>query len=152
MMALSATGRGTRDDVFALDADDIEEDGIVRKRVKAPKWLKLEEETAPGDLAQAMAGRAIELAEGQRRVLVFCNSRKVAGNVFDVLEDYLKRTFGRDAAEPGTNLELIVGARRERERERLADSLVFRRFAHQLSDEERAVDSSPGLSRCYLGR
>jgi len=136
LMALSATGRRLRSDVFRLEDGDME-DETVRRRVDAPKWLKLEgEPTAAGDLAEAMAARAIELAGGRHRVLVFCNSRKVAGDVHAVLEEYLRKTLGKNAAGPGKNLELIVGARRVRERERLAASPVFKRFAHLSLDEK----------------
>ena len=72
-----------------------------------------------------MADRAVKLAADRYCVIAFCNSRTIAQRVYDGL----KKALGKNA-EVGTSIELIVGARRTRERERLADSPVFRRFAH----------------------
>jgi CRISPR-associated endonuclease/helicase Cas3 len=132
-MALSATGRGTNGEIFKLEDEDIEQDELVSRRVNAQKWITLEDEVATGDLAEAMAKRAIERAGDQHRVLVFCNSRKIAQGVHDRLEKALGKK-----AKGGINLELIVGARRVREREQLVESLVFRRFARTLKNDEVA--------------
>jgi CRISPR-associated endonuclease/helicase Cas3 len=145
LMALSATGRHARGTIFSLKDEDME-NSVVRQRVNASKWLKLEKDTTPaGALADAMARRAIDLAEGQHRVLVFCNSRKIAEDVYEVIEGYLRRTFGKQASEPGVNVELIVGARRVRERERLANSPVFKQFAHLPSGAEHALRPCPAF-------
>jgi CRISPR-associated endonuclease/helicase Cas3 len=130
-MALTATGRQTNGSTFRLEPEDVDEDEIVCKRFNAPKWIQLKE-TPAGDLGETMAARAWQMGGERHRVIVFCNSRKVAENVYEALE----KKLGKAAAEPGANLELIVGARRVRERERLAKSLVFRRFAHKLSDKD----------------
>jgi CRISPR-associated endonuclease/helicase Cas3 len=110
-MALSATGRETaKGRTFALTPEDVSSDKVVQQRVHASKRLGLED-VSIGDLAEKIAGRASELAAKQHRVLVFCNSRKTAQDVYD----RLKKLLGKDAKQ-GTNLELIVGARRVRER------------------------------------
>jgi CRISPR-associated endonuclease/helicase Cas3 len=129
VMALSATGR-TREkhsDVFRLEQADIDGDDMVRKRVTASKQLRLESEPT-GDLADAMATRAWQLADNKHRVIVFCNSRKMAEQVHASLAAGLKKSLGKDV-NLDRHLELIVGARRVRERELLAESHVFRRFA-----------------------
>jgi CRISPR-associated endonuclease/helicase Cas3 len=128
-MALSATGRDTGGAIFKLEGRDIEHDKTARQRINASKSIALKD--APSDLAKTMAERAWDLADQKHRVIVFCNSRKVAGDVYDELADRLKKSAGKEAAARGARLELIVGARRVRERELLADSEVFRRFARR---------------------
>jgi CRISPR-associated endonuclease/helicase Cas3 len=103
-----------------LQAEDWE-DAPVRARLDAPKRLLLHELSAGRDLVQALAERALELGAGGKRVVVFCNSRGVAQKVGDLLS---KRVGGR-------HVELLVGARRVHERERLENPeiSVFPRFA-----------------------
>jgi CRISPR-associated endonuclease/helicase Cas3 len=141
-MALSATGREGTLPPFTLTEED-DADPPVRNRLDATKRLKLEREVGAGDLAAALATRAWERGEGGRRVLVFCNSRKAAGAVYEILaaklRNTLKERFGRKSIELDRFLQMIVGARRVREREVLAGSIVFRRFAHKLTEEERAA-------------
>jgi CRISPR-associated endonuclease/helicase Cas3 len=118
--SLSATGRSTTERLFALSADDISGDERASARLSASKRLRLRK-TPKGDLAEAMAECAIELAnEGGRRVVVFANSRKTAQKVATLIE--------KDAPS-APKPELLVGARRVRERERLKDSDVFRRYS-----------------------
>jgi CRISPR-associated endonuclease/helicase Cas3 len=143
-MALSATGRRTKGVTFALTPADVAGDETVRRRVNAPKRIKLEDPN--GDLAETMAKRAVERSKGGRRVIVFCNSRKVAQDVYDRLEKHLGK-----GAKRGTNLELIVGARRVREREQLVDSTVFRRFAHKPKEGEATADEAAFLVATSAG-
>jgi CRISPR-associated endonuclease/helicase Cas3 len=100
--------------------------------VGAPKWLWLEE-TSTGRLAEMMAARALSLGADGERIVIFCNSRKTAQDVYGRLE----RALGKQASR-GDNIELIVGARRVREREQLANSVVFRRFAHAAKSDAPA--------------
>lgn len=142
-MALSATGRQTSGAVFKLDDGDIEQDAVVRGRIHARKWLRIEQ--AAGDLAMALAERAWDLSNQRRRVIVFSNSRKIANDVYGEIEKRLKRALGRQAVQRGEHLEMIVGARRVRERELLAASPVFRRFAHPPPKEEGPQSAGPAF-------
>ncbi|HLH89416.1 MAG TPA: type I-U CRISPR-associated helicase/endonuclease Cas3 [Xanthobacteraceae bacterium] len=142
-MALSATGRDTRGAVFKLQDRDVEHDKTARQRIEAPKSIAVKESSA--DLANQLAERAWELSDQRNRVVVFCNSRKVAGDVFEELEDRLKKLLGKEAAKPGEHLELIVGARRVRERELLADTAIFRRFARLPPKDGKSQSPGPGF-------
>ncbi len=118
--SLSATGRNARGRIFALSEADIETDARAKKRLEASKRLALQE-TTKGELAKAMAERACQLAnDGGRRVIVFSNSRKTAQAIAGLIEK-----IAPEAPKP----ELLVGARRWRERETLKESEVFERFS-----------------------
>jgi CRISPR-associated endonuclease/helicase Cas3 len=124
VLTLSATGRQTPNaNVFRLNADD-ERDERTVARLRAVKRLQLE--TVTGELAPLLSARAIERAAGSRRVIVFCNSRRVAQLVANEIR---KRSSKTDPAPA-----LLVGARRVREREALKDDPVFRRFLPQAGD------------------
>jgi CRISPR-associated endonuclease/helicase Cas3 len=112
VMALSATGR-TQDhlSIFRLDAED-ERDPATLRRLASEKKLRLLETVEVKELAKELAERAAELANGSRRVIVFCNSRKTAQQVSALLDEFVKKRFGKD--EHLT--ELFVGERRVRER------------------------------------
>jgi CRISPR-associated endonuclease/helicase Cas3 len=144
-MALSATGRGTKGLTFALAAEDVEKDATIRQRVGAPKWLRLEE-TSTSRLAEMMAARALSLGAEGERIVIFCNSRKTAQDVYNRLE----RALGKQASR-GDNIELIVGARRVREREQLASSFVFRRFAHAAKGDAPAGNDAAFLVATSAG-
>ena len=122
VMALSATGRTMGSNVFSLEPAD-DEDPAVRARLHASKRLRLHE-TPAADLAERMADHAIALSERNPRVIIFCDSRKAAQAVQAAL-DKDKRLANQTGA-PKT--ELLVGARRVREREALKASELFRRF------------------------
>jgi len=142
LMTLSATGRGTAAQVFTLEAEDEAEDPVVRQRLDAPKRLLVEAEVADGKLAEALAARAFERSEGGRRVVVFCNSRAVAQKVHaDLagrLKTFLKERFGKDAPAVERCLQMMVGARRVREREVLAKSDAFKRFSPKTAKDAAA--------------
>jgi CRISPR-associated endonuclease/helicase Cas3 len=118
--SLSATGRNAAGRAFTLCDDDVETDKRAKKRLTASKRLILRE--APkGDLAKAMAESALELEkDGGRRVIVFVNSCKTAQAIAERIE--------KDAPK-APKPELLVGARRVHERERLKSSDVFKRFS-----------------------
>lgn len=140
-MALSATGRDRGGAVFRLEDRDIEHDKVARQRIDARKSIAIEDSS--GDLANALAERAWKLSDQRHRVIVFCNSRKVANDIYEELEARLKKLLGKEGATRGAHLELIVGARRVRERELLADSGVFRRFARLPAADDKSQTSGP---------
>jgi CRISPR-associated endonuclease/helicase Cas3 len=142
LMTLSATGRRTPSKPFGLQPEDEEKDEVVRKRLNAPKRLTLELLPGSDNVADKLAERAWERGANRHRVIIFCDSRKVAKIVYDQIEKKLEKSLkdklNKDA-EPAHFIELIVGARRVREREKLAKSIVFRRFAHKLTEEETSA-------------
>jgi CRISPR-associated endonuclease/helicase Cas3 len=118
LIALSATGRDRQgSSIFRLEPEDAE-DAPVAARLSASKRLKLENVEA-GKLVDALASRALSLGDGGRRVVVFCNSRRVAQAVENKLASERR-------AEPRT--ALLVGGRRGRERDDLKKHPVFRQF------------------------
>lgn len=130
VMTLSATGRHSNGKLFRLEKQD-EGDPVVAKRLSARKSLRLEELSDEAGLAHDMAERAWQRSEGGHRVIVFCDSRRIAQDIYQRLTERL----GRKAAKPSVNVELIVGARRVHERERLAASEVFQRFSPSASSK-----------------
>jgi len=132
VMALSATGRAPEGvATFQLNDEDLA-DPPVRVRVSAEKRVRLQGPVPNAELAKTLAERAWFLAEETRRVLVFCNSRKVAQDVESLLASRVKRRFGESAQLT----ELFVGERRLRERTMLYDppkgtdrqSMILQRF------------------------
>ena len=112
LMTLSATGRGLDGlKVFGLDIED-ERSVLTMERLTAEKKLRLLPSVESKELAEMLAARAWVLAENTRRVIVFCNSRKIAQEVESILADRVKHEFGKDARLT----ELFVGERRVRER------------------------------------
>ncbi len=118
LMALSATGRTqATSSMFQLDAKDFA-DPPVRARLAAKKRVRLLAQVGVSQLADTLAERAWLLAKDtSRRILIFCNSRKIAQVVESNLSTRVKRRFGEDAKLT----ELFVGERRLRERTLLYD-------------------------------
>lgn len=122
LLPLSATGRESRDDDFALIEEDAD-DPIVRQRTEAEKHLSFF--ASAGKLEADLADRAWELSEqGTRpgRYLIYCDRRSVAVKTRAALEAYTRK------AKTEVDLELFVGARRVREREFLAEWLRLHGF------------------------
>jgi CRISPR-associated endonuclease/helicase Cas3 len=119
LMTLSATGRTRGSDTFSLVSEDAA-DEPVRARLNASKRLRLLDLPTGGDLTEVLADRAFELGGDGKRVLIFCDSRAAAQKV----GERLAKKVGKDGALP----ELLVGARRVHERERLKDRPVFKCF------------------------
>lgn len=146
MMTLSATGRETKGAVFTLQVEDWE-DERVRQRLDAPKRLTLEDVPGSADMAEIMGDRAWQRSAGGRRVAIFTDSRRLAQQVHDRLEkrlkDHLKERFGKAASKAEHYLSLMVGARRVREREKLAESEAFQRFSPATA--EAAAGKSEGM-------
>lgn len=120
LLTLSATGRqrsGGR--AFALDADDLWH-SVVRRRLEAPKRIRLFDAVEAKELPDVLAAHAWNLcAEGRKsmRVMVFVNSREHAQKVQAALLK-LSGKSGRAA------VELFVGGRRHHERQAAADRLA----------------------------
>ena len=144
VLSLSATGAAREsEDVFALEDGD-RADVRTAARLNAAKSVRVEPEVAPGKLAETLADLAWNLRVGEdgsaRRVVVFCNSRRTAQLVEGLLE---KRAQAKDAYGKGAKLTaLLVGERRFRERELLADDPVFMRF---LAGEPQAPCAVPAF-------
>ena len=155
LMSLSATGRtdGTKDGKsFRLGPDDLEHP-VVAKRLNALKRVKVESAVAASELNKAVAERAWQRGADGHRVIVFCNSRKVAEAVHDDLVKRLAKKLtdmGSDGgSKPSDVIELIVGARRVCERERLARTTIFRRFSPQTAAEaQEKCGRFPGFLVC----
>src|ERR1700738_4235680 len=114
LMTLSATGLEPTGDTgkalysFGLEPEDWD-DAPVRARLNSPKRLLVREPPTGLDLAQALAERAFELGGHSNRVLVFCNSRRVAQQVGELLTKMV--------GAGKRHVELLVGARRGGETE-----------------------------------
>jgi CRISPR-associated endonuclease/helicase Cas3 len=143
-MTLSATGRGAAKKTFTLQPKDEKEDDVVRKRLNASKWLNLQGLPTSANLAETMAQLAWERGQGGRRIIVFCDSRKVAQAVYDDIEKklgaHLKEHFGKEAPKSTDFIQLMVGARRVREREELARSKTFKRFSPKSAEDAAAAE------------
>lgn len=122
MLPLSATGREDRassnSSVFQLQSEDYDNE-IVSQRLLALKRLTIIESA---ELVSELAEQAWRLGSGSspRRVLVYCNSREDAVKVKAEIDMQLKKHGGHS--------ELLVGARRVREREDLAGWLRDKGF------------------------
>lgn len=127
LMSLSATGRsapaGGRT-VFRLGSADREEE-LVLQRLNAAKRLGLHLLDDPKKLREELAERAIALGFGTvpRRVVVYCDQRRVALEVKKLIDREIKARAKKPPDVPAAKSELLVGARRVRERERVEDWL-----------------------------
>ena len=122
VLSLSATGRAVGE-VFRLGEGDLA-DPRVRARLDAVKRLDVEREVQSKDLPAVLAARAWETGQPSSAVVVYCNSRKVAMQVAELLRSRVRSTHGKQA----DTVALLVGERRFRERENLSDSPAFQRF------------------------
>ena len=118
---LGAAGSASRQ--FRLCAEDLE-DPTLRARFEAAKTLTVEPLEDGGKLEDALAKRAWSLAHGENggsdrptRMLVYCDSRRIAENV--------KKNLDKLGKTPATGIRtiLLVGARRLHEREKAAREL-----------------------------
>ncbi len=116
LLPLSATSRNGGSNYFRLEPEDADPvaEPVVYERFTARKRLKLHELPEGAKLVEKLAERAWELGIGGDRVLVYCDSRKDAESVATKLDAHSK---GRLEAE------LLVGARRVRERQNAARNL-----------------------------
>ena len=119
LLSLSATGRDaglSEAEVFRLAPEDPAEPE-VRRRLHARKRLSVSE-VAEADLCADLATRAIELVQkyGPARILIYCDRRKDAVAVKREIDRWIQEEPVRHAYPS----QLLVGARRVREREDLA--------------------------------
>jgi CRISPR-associated endonuclease/helicase Cas3 len=117
LMSLSATGRETENGagkVFQLTRDDYEH-RVVKQRLRAQKWLKIDGVGADKKVFELLAERAWDVgtSPGPSRVVVYCNSRQDALKIKTHIDKRAKEDKIKCACE------LIVGERRVRERELL---------------------------------
>lgn len=139
VLPLSATLRtigATGANVFRLEEGDfMNDDGSVaceisHKRLRAPKWLTIVE-TEAAKLVTTLAEQAWQLAFSvahpsghasgpARRIVVFCDRREDAEKVKAELDKRMPRKRGQAIA---ADTELLVGARRVRERQQAAKRL-----------------------------
>jgi CRISPR-associated endonuclease/helicase Cas3 len=137
VIELTATSRNSRSEVasssdlaseFVLSAAD-RADPTVRKRLHATKRLSLREH-GPKDLVEKVVARALEYKDSGEAVLVFLRTVDAATKA----EEALKKVC--------TNVRLLTGTMRGRERDRLARAdPVFLRF---LPANDRGPMTSPG--------
>lgn len=162
LLSLSATGRQAVGATLTLSKHD-KSNGIVQKRLNARKTLSIVELAnvaegiaTPDDgtraddpdrasrrnnvpkLADVLANRAWDLTKGDKvRCVVFCNARKDATSVAASL-----RSLASSAGVTGLTVELLVGARRVRERTMVARWLVEYGFVEG-EDGKRAEPPGP---------
>ena len=121
LMSLSATGRDVSETlpgaVFRLKTEDREEP-VVEQRLVARKRLNVTELTAGTNLAESLAGRAIEVGCDIpfSRVLVYCDRRRDAVEVKELIDRECRRRHKSREIAREHGSELLVGERRVRER------------------------------------
>lgn len=123
LMSLSATGRPALDSgraTFRLEWVDREEE-VVRQRLNAVKRLGLHLLDDPKKLLGEMVERAIALGFGAvpRRVVVYCDRRRDALEAKRLIDRQIAARAKKSPDLPRAESELLVGARRVRERERV---------------------------------
>lgn len=123
LLTLSATGRA-RNNVLTLTPRDLDHP-IVKKRLNAPKSLRIERIDEKTTLEDALARHAWELA-GKKpvRVLVYSDSREVARKTKAAVEALAKDEEKAGSPSAGISTELFVGGRRFFERESAKQRLI----------------------------
>lgn len=119
LITLSATGK-RKAALLSLTDKDFEEGTESFRRLTAKKRLTFLSHDTDGNFIEWMAAKAWELKELQnqpQRVLIFCNHRKDAEQVYSTIQ--------RTAQANGTPIdcELLVGGRRVRERQEVTNWL-----------------------------
>lgn len=111
LLSLSATGRATNRKPFELQPEDLDND-TVQRRLNASKQLSIIEQPPDITLAQALASKTWDLADGKAssRLIVFCNKREDAKSA---RESLLKTAHSNKVK---VEAELLVGGRRVFER------------------------------------
>ena len=121
LVSLSATGRDVVETlpgaVFRLETEDREEP-VVEQRLVARKRLKVTELTPGASLVESLANRTIEIGcdEPVSRVLVYCDRRKDAVEVKELIDRECGRRHKSGELAGEHVSELLVGERRVRER------------------------------------
>lgn len=130
-LPLSATGRGNGKSAFTLQSEDYS-DRHVSERLKAEKIVTIQELDTEARLVDCLADAAWSKRAESNRVLVYCNSRKTAQDVHNKLKTQIRKGKTHD------KIELMVGARRIHEREKLAGWLEETGFLSGLEVERPA--------------
>lgn len=117
LLPLSATSRDESNHVFRLKPDEVDKahQPLAHQRYRAEKHLSVHELDETASPVATIAERAWchGVEQGSSRVLVFCDRRTDATKVKDLLDKQLKNEELPQATE------LLVGARRVRERQAL---------------------------------
>jgi CRISPR-associated endonuclease/helicase Cas3 len=124
LLSLSATGRQSGGDTLTLTEED-RNHAVVKQRLEAKKTLRLEE-LGDRPLEKVLAEKAWELTkEGTDavRCIVFCDARKNAAAVATEL-----RSLAKKGKAPEPTIELLVGARRVKERKEAHNTLALLGF------------------------
>ena len=136
LMTLTATGKQKADLVGLTDAD-LEEGTESHRRLTAKKRLTFHTCTTGGDFTEwvvAMAWELRQLSNQPQRVLIFCNHRKDAENVYSKIQETAK------AGSVSIDCELLVGGRRVFERQHAASQLDSQGwFAGAIARPERST-------------
>lgn len=120
LLSLSATRRQSGGDTLTLSDDD-RNHAVVKQRLEAKKTLHIEE-LGNRPLAKVLAEEAWELTKQGRegvRCIVFCDARKHATAVAAEL-----CSLASKAKKPEPMIELLVGARRVKERKEAHEALA----------------------------
>jgi|SRR5579884_591776 len=149
LTALSATSR-TSSNVAAFRLNEADaEDPPVSARLHAEKRVSMLPQVPVNELADTLAQRAWELSAGNRRILVFSNSRKIAQDVETNLRDRCKREYGERILTA-----LLVGERRVRERLQQSaptgDSAGGRTVVQRFLPLDVAAETSTPDEPCFL--
>lgn len=98
LLSLSATGRGSTEDVLRISEKDLDHE-IAGQRLRATKRLRLvDPETDDEDIVDRLAAQAWDLTEqgtANRRIIVFCNSRMTAMQAERVIAKFAKAIKSR---------------------------------------------------------
>ncbi len=132
LMSLSATGRdGAQESVNTFQLlDEDRGEPAVRQRVFAEKRVHIDKIDDPKMLAERLAERALELGSGETpvRILVYCDSRRVAVEVKREIDKQLKPVKNKGKSSHSPCSELLVGERRVYERKALENWLEAQGF------------------------
>ena len=119
VLPLLASPRSVNPEAFGLDADDWENE-IVRRRLDAEKFLRIEDRDDGSTLDAALAERAFTMMRRERsasrssiRIAIFCDRSRDATRVALRLRKLLKK---EQPVAPEAAVVVIAGDRRVRER------------------------------------
>lgn len=125
LLSLSATGRHCGGHERTITDKDLHHP-IADRRLRATKRLRLIESDDDSKLVDRLASEAWELSEedsAPKRVIVYCNTRTMAREVYHAIKDSAKANKKQQRPKREIATELFVGARRVRERQGVADWL-----------------------------
>jgi CRISPR-associated endonuclease/helicase Cas3 len=126
LLTLSATGSGGAGEILAIGDRDFQHH-VANQRLRATKRLQLiEHENDDNDLVMRLAKEAWALSSNGTiacRILVFCDSRKVAMRAMQEVEKLARGDKKQNIAKQEIATQLFVGARRVRERQWVAQWL-----------------------------